>query len=88
VAWTQFGIGNAARDSNEEKREEVMNAERSSNALEIEEFLCSGEGIGARAKKETSAPLSLRGSNLNQDAEVVHEWEGKLLEDCTFFSCR
>jgi predicted nucleic acid-binding Zn-ribbon protein len=58
-----------------------VNAEGSSSALALEELRSDNERL-ERELRESDEALTAAKEDLNQDVDVVHEWEGKLLE-CT-----
>jgi chromosome segregation ATPase len=66
------------------EKEELLNAERSSSTLAFEELRLEKDRLEQELQGRDEALAAAR-EDLNQDAEVVHEWEGKLLEDCTWF---
>jgi chromosome segregation ATPase len=63
------------------EKEELLNAESSSNALEVEELRFAKDRLEQELQEKDDSLTAAR-EDLNQDAEVVHEWEGKLLECC------
>jgi DNA repair exonuclease SbcCD ATPase subunit len=63
------------------EKEELLNVKGSSNAL--------GQSAAfeeLRSEKERLEALGAAQQDLNQDADVVHEWEGELLEGCTWLT--
>ena len=66
------------------EKEEVLNAERSSSRLTFEELRFEKDRLEQELRGRDEALAAAR-EDLNQDAEVVHEWEGKLLECWMFF---
>ena len=63
------------------EKEELLNAE-STNALQVDDLRSEKDRLEQELQEKDEALTALR-EDLNQDAEVVHEWEGKLLERCT-----
>jgi chaperonin cofactor prefoldin len=61
------------------EREELVNAGSSGNALKVEELRSEKDRLEQELQERDEALVAAR-EDLNQDAEVVHEWEGKLLE--------
>jgi archaellum component FlaC len=61
------------------EKEELLNTQNSSNALVIEELRLEKDRLEQELRERDEA-LAAAKKDLNQDAEVVHEWEGKLLE--------
>jgi chromosome segregation ATPase len=61
------------------EKDEMLNTERPSSALVLEE-LRSEKGRLEQELKERDEALAAAKEDLNQDAEVVHEWEGKFVE--------
>ena len=60
------------------EKEELLNAESSSKALDVEELRSERDKLEQMLQERDEALAAAR-ENLNQDAEVVHEWEGTLL---------
>jgi chromosome segregation ATPase len=60
------------------EKEELLNAQSSSNALAFE-YLRSEKDRLEQELQERDESLAAAREGSNQDAEVVHEWEGKLL---------
>jgi chromosome segregation ATPase len=58
---------------------ELLNAQSSSSTMVIEELRSEKDRL-ERELREKDEALAAAKEDLNQDAEVVHEWEGKLLE--------
>jgi FtsZ-binding cell division protein ZapB len=54
----------------------MLNTESSSNALEVEELRSEKDSLKQELQEKDEALAAAR-EDLNQDAEVVHEWEGK-----------
>jgi predicted nucleic acid-binding Zn-ribbon protein len=67
------------------EKEELLNAERSGSALAVEELRSEKDRL-ERELQERDEALAAAREDLNQDADVVHEWEGKLLEGCAGYS--
>jgi chromosome segregation ATPase len=67
------------------EKEELLNAERSSSALAVEE-LRSEKGRLEQELRERDEALAAAGADHNQDADAVNEWQGELLEGCAWFS--
>jgi chromosome segregation ATPase len=67
------------------EKEEGLNAERSSSELAVEELHAEKSRLEQELRERDEALAAAR-EDLNQDADVVHEWEGKLLEGCAWFS--
>jgi DNA repair exonuclease SbcCD ATPase subunit len=63
------------------EKEELLNAERSASALVVEELHSEKYRLEQELQEKDKALTAAR-EDLTQDAEVVHGWEGKLLEDC------
>jgi hypothetical protein len=63
------------------EKEEVLNAERTASALVVEELRSEKDRLEQELQEKDDSLTAAR-EDLNQDAEVVHEWEGKLLECC------
>jgi chromosome segregation ATPase len=61
------------------EKEEGLNAERSSSAVAFEELRFENERLEQELRERAEA-LAAATENLNQDADVVHEWEGEFLE--------
>jgi chromosome segregation ATPase len=70
-----------------QEKEELLNTQSSSNALEVEELRSEKDRLEQELQGRDEALAAAR-EDLNQDAEVVHEWEGKLLECWSFLTCR
>jgi chromosome segregation ATPase len=66
------------------EKEELLNTERSSSTLAFEELRSEKDRLEQELRERDEALAAAR-EDLNQDAEVVHEWEGKLLEDCAWY---
>jgi ElaB/YqjD/DUF883 family membrane-anchored ribosome-binding protein len=58
------------------EKEELLTAERSTSALVVEELRSEKDRLEQELRERDEALTSAR-EDLNQDAEVVHEWEGK-----------
>jgi predicted nuclease with TOPRIM domain len=69
------------------EKEELLNVESSSinNAVDVEELRSEKDKL-ERMLQERDEALAAAREDLNQDAEVVQEWEGKLLECWTCFA--
>jgi peptidoglycan hydrolase CwlO-like protein len=67
------------------EKKEILNAESSSNALEVKELHFEKDRLEQELQERDEALTAAR-EDLTQDAEVVHEWEGKSFERCTLFS--
>jgi chromosome segregation ATPase len=61
------------------EKEELLNAQSSSSTLVIEELRSEKDQLEQELEERDEA-LAAAKEDLDQDAEVVHEWEGKLLE--------
>jgi chromosome segregation ATPase len=61
------------------EKDEMLNTERPSSALVIEELRSEKDRLEQELKERDEALAAAR-EDLNQDAELVHEWEGMLLE--------
>jgi chromosome segregation ATPase len=57
------------------ENEELLSSERASTALELEELRSEKERLENELRDENDA-LSAAKQNLDQDVDVVHEWEG------------
>jgi chromosome segregation ATPase len=66
------------------EKEGLLNAQSPSNALQVEELRSEKDRLEQELKERDDA-LAAAKEDLNQDAEVVHEWEGKLPECWSFF---
>jgi ElaB/YqjD/DUF883 family membrane-anchored ribosome-binding protein len=66
------------------EKEELLNAETSSSAIVVEELRSEKDRFEQELQESNEALAAAREGPI-QNADVVHEWEGKLLEDCTFF---
>jgi chromosome segregation ATPase len=66
------------------EKEELLKAETSSSAIVVEELRSEKDRLEQELQESNEALAAAR-EGQNQDADVAHEWEGKLLEDCTFF---
>jgi chromosome segregation ATPase len=64
------------------EKDELLNSELPSSTLVIEELRSEKDRLEQELKERDEA-LAAAKEDLNQDAEVVQEWEGKLLECCT-----
>jgi chromosome segregation ATPase len=58
------------------EKEELLSSERASTALEFEELLSEKERL-EKELRDTDEPLGAAKENLDQDVDVVHEWEGE-----------
>jgi hypothetical protein len=67
------------------EKEELLNAEFPSSALAVEELRSEKDRLEQELKERDEA-LAAATEDLNQDADVVHEWEGKLLECWAYFA--
>jgi chromosome segregation ATPase len=67
------------------EKEELLNVKRSDSALAVEELRSENERL-ERELRERDEALAAAGEDHNQDADVVHEWEGELLQGCAWFS--
>jgi chromosome segregation ATPase len=67
-----------------EENEDLLSAGRSSSALELEELLSEKERLEKELRDRDEALVAAK-ENLNQDVDVVHEWEGELLRFCACF---
>jgi uncharacterized protein involved in exopolysaccharide biosynthesis len=65
------------------EKEELLYTERSSSTMAIEELRSEKDGLEQELRERDDALAAAR-EDLSQDAEVVHEWEGKLLRCCSF----
>jgi chromosome segregation ATPase len=61
------------------EKEELFNTQSSSNGLEFEELRLEKDRLEQELKDRDEA-LAAAKEDLNQDAEVVHEWEGMFVE--------
>jgi chromosome segregation ATPase len=61
------------------EKEEGLDAERSSSAVAFEELRSENERLEQELRERDEALTAAR-EDLNQDVDVVHEWEGELLE--------
>jgi chromosome segregation ATPase len=61
------------------EKDELLNTEYPSSTLVIEELRSEKDRLEHELKERDEALAAAKG-DLNQDAEVVHEWEGKLPE--------
>jgi chromosome segregation ATPase len=61
------------------EKDELLNTEVPSSTLVIEELRSEKDRLEQELREKDEA-LAAAKEDLNQDAEVVHEWEGKLLE--------
>jgi chromosome segregation ATPase len=59
------------------KKEEGLNAERSSRELVVEELRAEKLRLEQELRERDEALAAAR-EDLNEDADVVHEWEGEL----------
>jgi chromosome segregation ATPase len=59
------------------EKDEMLNTERSSNTLEVEELHSEKDRLEQELQARDEALAAAR-EDLNQDVEVVHEWEGKV----------
>jgi chromosome segregation ATPase len=66
------------------EKEELLNAESSSSALAVEELRSEKDRLEQELQERDEALAAAR-EDLNQDADVVHEWEGKLFEGWVCF---
>jgi hypothetical protein len=85
--WQESYTALEVRSSEFEAQIETLtkeNEERSNNTLVVEE-LRSEKSRLEQELRETDEALASARENLNEDADAVHEWEGKLVEDCTWF---
>jgi chromosome segregation ATPase len=62
------------------EKKELLNAETSSNAIDVGELRSEKDRL-EQELQETNEALAAAREGQNQDTGVVHEWEGKLLED-------
>jgi uncharacterized protein involved in exopolysaccharide biosynthesis len=62
------------------EKDELLNADRSSSSLAFEELRSEKDRL-ERELREKDEALAAAREDLHQDAEVVHEWEGKSLID-------
>jgi chromosome segregation ATPase len=69
------------------EKEELLNTERSSSTLTFEELRSEKDRLEQELRERDEALAAAR-EGLDQDAEVVHEWEGKLLECWSFLFFR
>jgi chromosome segregation ATPase len=60
------------------EKDELLNTEYPSSALVIEELRFEKDRLEQELRERDEA-LAAAKEDLNQDAEVVHEWEGKLV---------
>jgi chromosome segregation ATPase len=58
------------------ENEELLSSERASTTLELEELRSEKERLENELRDENEA-LSAAKQNLDQDVDVVHEWEGE-----------
>jgi hypothetical protein len=61
------------------EKEELSNAERPSSAVAFEELRSENVRLEQELRERDEALTAAR-KDLNQDVDVVHEWEGELLE--------
>jgi chromosome segregation ATPase len=67
------------------EKEELLSSERASTAMEFEELLSEKERLEKELRDRDEALVAAK-ENLNQDVDVVHEWEGELLGFCACFN--
>jgi chromosome segregation ATPase len=58
------------------EKEEMLNADRPSSSLGFEELRSDKERF-EKELRDTDEPLGAAKENLDQDVDVVHEWEGE-----------
>jgi predicted nucleic acid-binding Zn-ribbon protein len=82
-SYTTLELRSSALESQLEaltnEKDELLNTEYPSSALVIEELRSEKDRLEHELKERDEALTAAR-EDLNQDAEVVHEWEGKLPE--------
>jgi predicted RNase H-like nuclease (RuvC/YqgF family) len=87
--WQESYTALEVRSSEFEAQIEALTKEkeeRPSNTLVVEELRSEKSRLEQELRERDEALASAR-ENLIEDADAVHEWEGKLLEGCTWFSC-
>jgi chromosome segregation ATPase len=87
-SYTELEVRNSELESQLEtltkEKDELLNTERPSIVLGVEELRSEKDRLEQELRERDEALAAAR-EDLNQDAEVVHEWEGKLLECWMFF---